>query len=126
MSVAHSTNQTIVIRHTNFNRLAFGIDLDGNHLPGETGCVYRGFDIISSEKYKEIMSSTSNDHPHYQRTTDPDGQTVIVSRQQSSKMDSTLRVVMKQLDCFRSIHLFILDETGRKLGQDSLFKAVSK
>jgi hypothetical protein len=78
MSVAHSTVQTIVIRHANFNRLAFGIDLDGNHLPGETGWVYRGLDIISSEKYEEIMGSTFNDHPQYQRTTAPNSQTVIV------------------------------------------------
>ncbi len=60
------------------------------------------------------MDSTSNDHPHYQRTIAPNGQPVIVSRQRS-KMDRTLRVVMKQIDC--SIHRFHLDKTGRKLGQ---------
>ncbi len=71
------------------------------------------------------MGSTSNDHPQYQRTTAPNGQAVIVSCPQS-KMDRTLRVAMKQIDCFHSIHLFHLDETGRKLCRDSLFKVVSK
>ncbi len=71
------------------------------------------------------MCSPSNDHPQYQRTTALNGQTVIASRPRS-KMDRTLRVVMNQIDFFQSIHLFHLDETGRKLGQDSLFKVVSK
>ncbi len=35
MSVAHSTDQTVVNRHAEFNQLAFVIDLDGKPLPGE-------------------------------------------------------------------------------------------
>ncbi len=66
MSVAHSTDQTVVNRHAEFNRLVFGINLDGNPLPSENRSVYRGLDMISSEKYKEIMGSTFNDHPQYQ------------------------------------------------------------
>ncbi len=58
MSVAHSTDKTVGNCHAKFNRLAFGIDLDGNPLPSENGCVYRGLNIISSEKCEEIMGST--------------------------------------------------------------------
>ena len=113
----------VVKHHTEFNRLAFGIDLDGNPLPGDIGCIYRGLDIISSRKYEEMMGSTSNDHPQYQRTTAPDGQTVIVSA--STKQNgrgfegchATDKIV------FQSIYLLHMDENKRKIGQRHSFQS---
>ncbi len=78
MSVAHSTDQTVVNCHAEFNRLAFGIDLDGNPLPYENGFVLTRFGHT-------FLGNTSNVHPQYQRTTAPNGQNVVVSTKQNAQ-----------------------------------------